>query len=267
MKKVTVLSAFPKLISEALEYGILKRASNSVEINSLDLRDWGEGNYQKIDDTTFASGPGMLFRPDVLASAVKDIDENKDAYIIHVSPRGVPLTSKKVKKLAEKDNIIIIASRYEGVDQRFLDNYVHEEISIGDYVLTGGELASLVLIDSMLRMSGEILKTDAVENESFEQGLLEYPHYTKPTIFENQEVPKYLRNGNHQEINEERFNQQLLITWQRRPDLLREYPLCQVTVGSNSPLTKIKKQNLLLKKRLAAFEKVIQEYKRCPKKM
>ncbi|MGL4561784.1 MAG: tRNA (guanosine(37)-N1)-methyltransferase TrmD [Brevinema sp.] len=265
MKKVTVLSLFPELINSVLSYGILKRATDFIQIHSLDIRNWGIGDFKKVDDSVFSSGPGMIFRPDVLANAIAEIDPERNAFIIHLSPRGIPLTTQKAKFLSEKEHLVIIASRYEGVDQRFLDHYVDEEISIGDYVLSGGELPALVLLDSVLRMDDHILESNAREEESFEQGLLEYPHYTKPLHFEGKTVPEVLRSGNHQKIKEERITQQLLITWLRRPDLIKKYPICAVDVASKNILTKIKKTNLLLKKRLAAFEKVIQEYKRCPK--
>ena len=258
MEKITVLSLFPQMITDALSYGIVKRAKGIIPINSHNLRDWGEGTYQKVDDLSVAPGPGMLLKANVVANALKDLIDD-EAHVIHMSPRGTPLTSQKALELSQKKHLVIVASRYEGLDQRVIDNYIDEEISIGDYVLSGGELASLVLIDSVLRMTGDILRPDAVEDESFQKGLLEYPHYTKPLEFENKMIPEYLKSGNHKLINETRFIEQLYITWLRRPDLLRDYPLCKVETTHKNPLTKIKKQNDLLKKRLLAFEKVIQE--------
>lgn len=260
MEKITVLSLFPQMISDALSYGIIKRAENLLPIQSLNLRDWGLPPYQKVDDTSVAPGPGMLFRADVVSNAIKDIQDS-DSYVIHLSPRGNPLTTQKVQTLSKKKHLIILASRYEGMDQRLLDNYIDEEISIGDYVLSGGELPALVLIDSLLRTNSSILRNDAVEDESFQDGLLEYSHYTKPLIFENKEIPAYLRSGNHQLIKDTRFIEQLLITWERRPELLRDYPLCKIYAENKNPLTKIKKENKLLQKRLSAFEKAIQEKK------
>ncbi|MGL4394543.1 MAG: tRNA (guanosine(37)-N1)-methyltransferase TrmD [Brevinema sp.] len=267
MKKISILSLFPDLIQNALSYGILKRTSDHLEIQNHDIRKWGVGNFKRVDDPVVASGPGMLLKPDVLASALQELDPERKAHVIHVSPRGIRFTADKAKELSQKHNLIIIASRYEGLDQRFIDHYVDEEISIGDYVLSGGELPSLVILDSILRMDHDILESDALEEESFEQGLLEYPHYTKPLEFEGEMIPEFLRSGNHEKIRQERFVQRLFITWLRRPDMLRDYPLCTVDVASQNPLTKIKKTNYLLKKRLQAFENVIQEYKRCLKKM
>ncbi|MGL4388933.1 MAG: tRNA (guanosine(37)-N1)-methyltransferase TrmD [Brevinema sp.] len=267
MKKITILSLFPDLIQNALSYGILKRTSKHIKIENHDIRKWGVGTFKRVDDSVFGSGPGMLLKPDVLATAIQEINPDKTAYVIHVSPRGFRLTAQKAKELSQKNNLILIASRYEGLDQRFIDHYIDEEISIGDYVLSGGELPSLVILDSILRMDHDILESDALEEESFEQGLLEYPHYTKPLEFEGEMVPNFLRSGNHEKIRQERFIQRLFITWLRRPDMIRDYPLCSVDVVSQNQLTKIKKTNYLLKKRLEAFEKVIQEYKRCLKKM
>ncbi|MGL4367704.1 MAG: tRNA (guanosine(37)-N1)-methyltransferase TrmD [Brevinemataceae bacterium] len=262
MKKITVLSLFPQMIENALSYGIIKRASQSIEFSFLDLRTWGEGFHKKIDDPCTAHGVGMLLKADILYKAISDICKNNDhPYIIHVSPRGIPLTSKKAKELSGKNHLVIIASRYEGIDQRFIDESVHEEISIGDYVLSGGELASLVVIDAVLRMSGEVLQQEAVQHDSFEDGLLEHPHYTKPQIFNNRIIPEYLFSGNHALIDEKRFIEKLTVTWARRPDIFREYPICNVQAENKNLLTKLKKQNLILKKRLTSFEKAIQEYK------
>lgn len=262
LEQITVLSLFPQMISEALSYGIIKRAEKILSINSINLREWGMGPYQKVDENSVAPGPGMLFRADVVSNAIKEIKNNHEqTYVIHMSPRGNPLTTKKIHELTKYQHLLILASRYEGVDQRVIDNYVDEEISIGDYILSGGELPALVLIDSLLRTNNNILRNDAVEDESFQQGLLEYSHYTKPTIFENNEIPSHLRSGNHQLINDHRFIEQLAITWERRPELLRDYPLCSINATNNNPLTKIKKENKLLQERLRAFEKAIQEKK------
>ncbi|MGL4677349.1 MAG: tRNA (guanosine(37)-N1)-methyltransferase TrmD [Brevinema sp.] len=256
MEKITVLSLFPQMILGALSYGILKRAENILVIESLNLRDWAKD--QRVDDKSVAPGPGMLFRADVVSHAIKQ-NTNKQTYVIHMSPRGNVLNTQKIHELNQHKHLMIIASRYEGMDQRVLDHYIDEEISIGDYVLSGGELPALVLIDSLLRTDGHILRSDATEDESFCQGLLEYSHYTKPDSFENKQIPAYLKSGNHRLIQENRFLEQLLITWQRRPELLREYPLCFIPTQYSNPLKKIKKQNKLLQKRLSAFEKAIQE--------
>ncbi|MGL5955843.1 MAG: tRNA (guanosine(37)-N1)-methyltransferase TrmD [Brevinema sp.] len=256
MEKITVLSLFPKMITDALSYGILKRAEHVMTVESLNLRDWATD--QRVDEPSVAPGPGMLFRADVVARALRQ-NTSEQTYVIHMSPRGNVLTTKKINELNRYNHLLIIASRYEGMDQRLIDSYVDEEISIGDYVLSGGELPVLVLIDALLRTNHHILRSDALEDESFHQGLLEYSHYTKPDNFENKEIPLYLRSGNHRLIQEKRFIEQLLITWQRRPELLREYPLCSIPVSHNNPLTRIKKQNKLLQKRLSDFEKAIQE--------
>lgn len=258
LKKISILSLFPQMILEFFNYGIIRRAKKNIQINAIDLRDWGIGKRKQVDDLTFGFGPGMLLKPDIVNTALNNIDAG---YVVHVSPRGIPLDSKKVKELAKKEHLILIASRYEGLDQRVIDNYIDEEISIGDYILSGGELASLVIIDTILRMDSDILRTDAVEDESFQQGLLEYSHYTKPIIFESKKVPDYLRSGNHELIKNKRFQEQLYITWKNRKDLFREYPLCRIKATNKNSLIRIKKQNLLLKERLNALEKIIQEHK------
>lgn len=260
MEKITVLSLFPQMISDALSYGIMRRAEENIIIESHNIRDWGLGDYKRVDEPCVAHGPGMLLKPDVVSSAIKDL-KNKESYVIHMSPRGTPLTNKKAQELAQKSHLLIVASRYEGLDQRVIDHYIDEEISIGDYVVSGGELAALVLIDSVLRMTGTVLQKEAIEEESFQDGLLEYPHYTKPLIFENKQIPDYLRSGDHQKIKEKRYIEQLYITWLNRPDLFREYPLCIGESPQGQPLKKLKKQNTLLQKKLNAFEKALRENK------
>jgi len=246
------------MINDFFTFGIIKRTKDSIKINNHNIRDWALDNYKKVDDKVFGMGPGLLLKPDIIKDALLSIEEG---YVIHMSPRGTVFNAKKAQELSTKKHLIIISSRYEGLDQRFIDDYVDEEISIGDYVLSGGELASLVIIDSILRMTGKILRLDAVEDESFQHGLLEYHQYTKPNKFNGVDIPKYLKSGNHKLIQEKRIEEQLYITWKRRKDLFRNYPLCDVEVINKNPLTNIKKQNLLLKKRLEAFEKAIRENK------
>lgn len=253
--KIAVLSVFPEIIQQVLSCGVIKRAS----VLCLDLRDYAPKG--RVDAPGFSPGPGMVFRADVLAEAVKDYKKTQpDAYVVHLSPRGTPLRTDKVKELAKRGNVLLIASRYEGADQRFLDNYVDEEISIGDYVLSGGELAAAVLADAMLRLDENVLQAAASADESFEDGLLEYPHYAPPHIFEGAEVPSVLKGGNHALIAQWRLEQSLAATYSRRPDLLLDYPLLQPLEHQN-PFTKIKKQNNLLQRRVALLEQAIQEIK------
>lgn len=258
LQKITILTVFPEMVSQALKFGILKRLDQSVCIDILDI--YKLINCKRIDDYCVSHGPGMLFRSDTAAQAIDLVRENNNSYIIHMSPRGQLLTMGKIKELVSKPHLVIFVSRYEGVDERLLQTRINEEISIGDYVLSGGELPALVLVDAISRMSEQVLQTSALEEESFNDGLLEYPHYTKPKIFEGYSIPSWLLTGNHKIIKEKRWTQRLVVTWARRPDLLREYNIFYNNISSKNPLTKIKKQNHLFKKRIIMFEKAIQEY-------
>ncbi|MGL5254848.1 MAG: tRNA (guanosine(37)-N1)-methyltransferase TrmD [Brevinema sp.] len=253
--KIAVLSVFPDMVSHALSFGVLKRA----HVECLDLRKYAPQG--RVDAPVFGPGSGMLFRADILAKAVDDYKKQvPDVWVVHLSPRGNELNAEKVKELARKHHVLLIASRYEGVDQRFIDHYVDEEISIGSYVLTGGELAAAVVADSVLRQHEEVLKSEATQEESFENNLLEYPHYCAPQCFMGEDVPSILKSGDHAKIAQWRFKQSIKQTWLVRPDLLRDIPLYEEMNHPNK-LTKIKKQNILLRKRVEALEEIVQEIK------
>ena len=253
--KIAVLSVFPDMVAHALSFGVIKRAN----IECLDLRQYAPQG--RVDAPVFGPGAGMLFRADVLAKAVQDYKARvPEAWVVHLSPRGNVLNTKKVKELTKKSHMLLVASRYEGLDQRFIDKYVDEEISIGSYVLTGGELAAAVVADAVLRQHDEVLQSEAVQEESFENNLLEYPHYAAPQSFMDEEVPSILKSGDHAKIAQWRLKQSLKKTWLVRPDLLRDIPLLEEVDHPNT-LTKIKKQNILLRKRVEALEEIVQEIK------
>lgn len=258
LKKITILTIFPQMISQALEFGILKRLKHSICVDVIDI--YKLTDCKRIDDYCVSYSPGMLFRADASAQAIDSVKESKNSYVIHMSPRGKLLTMEKVRELTDRSHLIIFLSRYEGVDERLLQTRIDEEISIGDYVLSGGELPALVLIDAISRMFEKVLQSSALEEESFNDGLLEYPHYTKPNIFEGQAIPSWLLTGNHNLIKEKRWIQRLGVTWACRPDLLREYNIFHNKISSTNLLTRIKKQNNLFKKRIYMLEKAIQEY-------
>ncbi|KKR81235.1 MAG: tRNA (guanine-N(1)-)-methyltransferase [Candidatus Daviesbacteria bacterium GW2011_GWA1_41_61] len=229
--KITVITLFPEIFEPVLNTSILKRAKDKglVEYNLLDLRQFGEGKHQVVDDRPFGGGPGMVLKPDVLAkawqAAAKPQTANHKPYTILMSASGFPFKQSKAQKFTQFDHLMIVCGHYEGVDQRFVETYVDEEISIGDYVLTGGELPAMVVIDATVRLIPKVLKKEAAtEDESFAKlnaGILEYPQYTRPESFENSRVPKVLLSGNHQQIAHWRKVQSLEKTQKIRPDLLK----------------------------------------------
>ena len=234
--KISIITLFPDMFESVLNTSILKRAQQKglVEYELINLRDFGTGSHQIVDDSPYGGGAGMVLKADILAEAVRSVipsavegslhvgRDDKYAKVILTSASGTTYTQQKARALTSEKHIIIICGHYEGVDQRFIDNYVDEEISIGDYVLTGGELPAMILADSITRLiSGVLEKEGATENESHENGLLEHPHYTRPEEFEGIKVPEILVSGNHKKIAEWRQEQSIEKTKKVRPDLLK----------------------------------------------
>ena len=217
-----VLTLFPEMFS-SLNESIIGRAKTNkqININLVNIRDFSENKHNKVDDTPYGGGAGMVMMPDVVYRAYQSLN-NKDAKVIYMSPQGKTLDQKKVVELSKEEHLIILCGHYEGIDQRVLEKIVDEEISIGDYVLTGGELPAMVLIDSVSRYVEGVLSEDSIKEESFSNGLLEYPQYTRPEVFEGMKVPEILLSGNHQRIDEWRKEQSLEITKKKRPDLLNK---------------------------------------------
>ena len=219
--KFDCLTLFPEMF-EALNQSIIGRAKekNLIEINLINIRDFSKDKHKKVDDTPYGGGAGMVIRPDVVYDAYISLkDEN--AKVIYMSPKGTVLNQEKVKSLAKENHLIILCGHYEGIDQRVLDEIVDEEISIGDYVLTGGELPAMVLIDSVSRYVEGVLNEESTSEESFSEGLLEYPQYTRPEEFRGKRVPDVLISGHHENIRNWRKEQSLMITKKNRPDLLK----------------------------------------------
>ena len=189
--KFSILTLFPEMF-EILKTSILGRAceKNLIEIETINIRDFSKDKHKKVDDTPYGGGAGMLIRPDVVYDAYSSI-KNKGK-LIYMSPQGKTLTQEKVRELAKEKELTILCGHYEGIDQRVIDTIVDEEISIGDYVLTGGEIPAMVLIDSVSRYVDGVLSKDSVKEETFSEGLLEYPQYTRPEVFLNQRVPEVL---------------------------------------------------------------------------
>ncbi len=223
-----VISLFPEMFDAITKFGITSRAfqRKTYDLNMINPRDFTQDNHKTVDDRPYGGGPGMVMLAEPLSQAIDLAKKNQAAlgvksHVIHMSPRGMPLNHEKVIQLSQMQGLILLASRYEGVDERLIGALVDEEISIGDYVLSGGELPAMALIDAVVRqLPGVLGNADSAIEDSFVNGLLDYPHYTRPEIYEKQKVPEVLLSGNHAKIREWRLKQSLLLTRAKRPDLL-----------------------------------------------
>ena len=215
-----VLTLFPEMF-EPIKQSILGKAieNEKIKLKLVNIRDFSKDKHKKVDDTPYGGGAGMVMKPDVVYDAYKSVYE-ENAKVIYLSPQGKTLNQKKVEELSKEKHLILLCGHYEGIDQRVIDKIVDEEISIGDYVLTGGEIPAMVLIDTVSRYIDGVLNQESIKEESFSQGLLEYPQYTRPEIFEGEKVPEILLSGHHENIEKWRQEQALKITKQKRPDLL-----------------------------------------------
>ncbi len=221
--KISILTLFPNSFSP-LNESIIGRAreNNKIEINVINIRDFSKDKHKKCDDEPYGGGEGMLMMPQPLWECIESV-KTQDSHIIYLSPKGETLTQKKVENLASYKDLILICGHYEGIDQRIIDKFVDEEISIGDYVLTGGELPAMVVVDSVARILPDVLGNEnSFKNETFSNSLLEFPQYTRPSEFMGLKVPEVLLNGNHKEIEKWRLEQSLILTGKRRPDLLKD---------------------------------------------
>ena len=218
--KFDVLTLFPEMF-EPLKYSIIERASkqNLININLINIRDFSKDKHKKVDDTPYGGGAGMIMKADVIYDAYQSVKSNKSK-VIYLSPQGKKLNQEKVKKLAKEQHLILLCGHYEGIDQRVLDEIVDEEISIGDYVLTGGELPAMVVIDSVSRYVEGVLNENSTKEESFSQGYLEYSQYTRPEEFLGKKIPEVLASGNHKNIAEWRRKSSLVNTFLKRPEFL-----------------------------------------------
>lgn len=225
-----VLTLFPEMF-DILDESIIGRAKEKglINVNLINIRDFSKNKHKKVDDTPYGGGAGMVIQPDVVYDAYKfaiqNTEKSEKTRVIYMSPQGKKLDQQKVEELSKQKKLILLCGHYEGIDQRVLDTIVDEEISIGDYVLTGGELPAMVLIDSVSRYVEGVLKEDSTTEESFAQGLLEYPQYTRPEIFEGESVPSVLISGHHENIRKWRRLKSLEITKKRRPDLYKSVVL------------------------------------------
>ena len=221
--KVDILTLFPEMFTP-LQESIIGRAQKDgkIQINIHDIRDYSTDRHKKCDDYPFGGGAGMVMTPQPIASAIEAIDPDHQALRVFTSPKGETFKQSKVKSLIDSGPIIILCGHYEGVDQRIIDYYIDEEISIGDYVLTGGELPAMVITDCLARYVDGVISEGSLSEESFQGGLLEYPQYTRPQDFKGMKIPEVLVSGNHGEVDKWRKAQALEITKKKRPDLLKD---------------------------------------------
>ncbi|MCH7864154.1 MAG: tRNA (guanosine(37)-N1)-methyltransferase TrmD [Proteobacteria bacterium] len=213
---------FPGPLGLSLAGQGLKAGLWSLE--TVDIREFASDKHRSVDDAPFGGGPGMVMRPDVVSAAIEAAATDPALALIYLTPRGRPLTQARVRELAEGPGVVLLCGRYEGLDERVLDAHELEEISLGDFVLSGGEAAAITLIDASVRLlPGIVGSTDSLTDESFEKGLLEYPQYTRPQVWKNRAVPEVLVSGHHEKVRAWRQEQAETITRERRPDLWARY--------------------------------------------
>lgn len=224
--RIEIATLFPEMCEAVLGESIIGRArkAGAIELNCNQIREYTQDKHRRVDDTPYGGGMGMVMQCDPIYNCYKAVCEQLGAkpHTIYMSPKGTVLNQKKSEELSKLDNIFIICGHYEGVDQRIIDKIVDEEISAGDYVLTGGELPAMILVDSVARMCpGVLSNADCYKDESIYSGLLEYPQYTRPEIWEGESVPPVLLSGHHKNIEKWRYEKSIEITEERRPDLLK----------------------------------------------
>ena len=221
---IKVATIFPEMFS-TLDIGILGKAKQKglLDLQIVNIRDYSTDKHKKTDDAPFGGGAGMVMTPQPLHDAITALDGEHKAKRIYLSPKGATLNQETVERLAEEDELLLVCGSYEGIDERIIEMDIDEEISIGDYVLTGGELPAMVLINAVSRyVDGVLGSSESTSEESFVSGLLEYPQYTRPAVFEGMAVPEVLLSGNHAEIAKWRYQKQIEITRQRRDDLYQK---------------------------------------------
>jgi len=228
---ISVITLFPELVKAVIAEGIVGRAQKRglMHLECVNPRDFAEDVHRTVDDRPYGGGPGMVMRADCLVKAIRQQrSKASSATVIYLSPQGRPLTQQMLVELSDKPNVVLVCGRYEGIDERVVDLEIDEEWSIGDYVLSGGELAAMVVIDGVTRLLPEALgHSESANEDSFSEGLLDHPHFTRPEVFEGLEVPNVLLSGDHQRIKKWRRLQSLVRTHERRPDLLADKELSQ----------------------------------------
>lgn len=225
--KIDILTLFPEFFNCLNNFSIISRAieNNIVQINYTNIRDFSKDKHKRVDDYPFGGGPGMVMTPEPIVGAINSV-KSTSSKVIYLSPQGKRLDQEKVNSLSKEEHLVFLCGHYEGIDNRVIENYIDEEISIGDYVLTGGEIPALVLIDSITRLLPGVLSTEeSFSDESHYTGWLEYPQYTRPREFENMKVPEILLEGNHKKIADWRKYQSIKSTLEKRPDIIDKLTL------------------------------------------
>ncbi len=225
--KVTILTLFPEMFPGPLAFSLIGKAleKNLWQLQVVDIRDFAEDKHQTVDDTSFGGGPGMVMKPDVVDKALSSVMKKGKAHLIHLTPRGQVFHQGHARKWAISNlPFVFLCGRYEGIDQRVLEAWDAQDVSLGDFVLTGGELAAMTILEAIVRLVPGVIGDEAsLMEESFSNGLLEYPHYTRPRVWKNQEVPEVLLTGHHEKIATWRLQEAEAITRERRPDLWDKY--------------------------------------------
>lgn len=221
--KFTVLTLFPEIPRAFFESSIMAKAVERgiIAYDLVNIRDFALDRHHTCDDATYGGGAGQLLLPEPLGKSLDSVEAyKKTKHVIYVTPSGKPFTQKKALELSQKEEIVFVCGRYEGIDQRIIDTYVDEEISIGDYVMSSGELAATVMVDAIYRLVDGVITEESLDEESFSDGLLEYPQYTRPSVYKGMAVPEVLTSGNHEEIRKWRLRKSLQKTLRNRPDLI-----------------------------------------------
>lgn len=226
--QASVLTIFPEMFPGPLGMSLLGNAleSDIWSLQTVDIRDFASDKHRSVDDTPFGGGPGMVMRPDVVDAAIASVKSETDPQVpfVYLTPRGAPLNQSRVREMAAGPGLAVLCGRFEGVDERVLEAHDIEEICLGDYVLSGGEIAAMAMLDACVRLLPGVLGApESLEDESFERGLLEYPHYTRPQEWNGREVPEVLLSGHHANIEAWRLGKAEEVTRERRPDLWRAY--------------------------------------------
>nr|WP_256489572.1 tRNA (guanosine(37)-N1)-methyltransferase TrmD [Pleionea sp. CnH1-48] len=227
-----MVTLFPEMFQAITEYGVTGRAIRRglVDVSFVNPRDFTQDKHRTVDDRPYGGGPGMLMLAEPLSKAIQAAKSQvgNDAHVVYLSPQGRPASQQVIEELKQRQNLVFVAGRYEGVDERVIQREVDEEVSLADFVLSGGEIAAMALMDGIIRLEPDVLghKDSAVE-DSFAEGLLDHPHYTRPEVFEGESVPEVLMSGNHELIRRWRLKQSLGRTWLRRPDMLSQLELTE----------------------------------------
>ncbi len=227
---IGIVSLFPEMFRAVTEYGITRRAVEKgiLEVETWNPRDFAHDRHRTVDDKPYGGGPGMLMKMQPLKDAIAAAREGRECSVIYLSPQGRKLTQADLVRFAQSPDLILVAGRYEGIDERLIESVIDEEVSIGDFVVSGGELPAMVLVDGVTRLiPGAVGDSDSVEQDSFSDGLLDYPQYTRPEQVDGLAVPEVLMSGDHERIARWRRMQALGRTWERRPDLLADRQLTE----------------------------------------